>query len=542
MQNKTAVVANILARTYARNTTRIISSHRSGYAWAPANLALCKYWGKRNTELNLPLTASISISLGKKGTFTLIEQNDSATNDIYILNGKIIAPKTIFAKRLRAFLDLFRPTASTYYHIKTISTVPVAAGLASSASGYAALVLALNNLYDWNLTPQELSVLARLGSGSACRSLWHGFVEWDKGNDNSDDGMDSYAHPLPYVWKELRIGILMIDSSTKAISSRDAMLHTFQTSPLSSLWQEQSARDLAAIKEALESNNFELFGVTSEQNSLLMHALMQSARPPIMYSQPATLAAMQRVWDLRRAGIPAFFTQDAGPNLKLLFLEQHTPTIEKAFPEITIIAPFTAHENEDEKLIVVDENDNELSSGEKMEVHLRGTLHRAFSVVIFRRRHSDNKIELLLQQRATHKYHSVNLWTNTCCGHPRPNEETIVAATRRLKEEMGMEIGENYYVTALHEISAFSYRAELADSGLIENEIDHVFVGEVKFADRELFANKFIKINPQEVQNYCWIELEALRNNLALNPEKYTVWLNKVVEKISFSEYFTKEK
>ena len=177
-----------------------------------------------------------------------------------------------------------------------------------------------------------------------------------------------------------------------------------------------------------------------------------------------------------------------------------------------------------------------------MEVHLRGTLHRAFSVVIFRRRHSDNKIELLLQQRAAHKYHSANLWTNTCCGHPRPNEETIVAATRRLKEEMGMEIGENYYVTGLHEIGAFSYRAELADSGLIENEIDHVFVGEVKFADRELFANKFIKINPQEVQNYCWIELGALRNNLALNPEKYTVWLNKVVEKISFSEYFTKEK
>lgn len=157
-----------------------------------------------------------------------------------------------------------------------------------------------------------------------------------------------------------------------------------------------------------------------------------------------------------------------------------------------------------EKVILVDANDNDIGEMAKMEAHLKGKLHRAFSVFIF-----NTKGELLLQQRADDKYHSAGKWTNTCCSHPRPNEETLVAAHRRLMEEMGMKCDINH-------VFSFQYEAEVTAQGLIENEFDHVFFG---------VSDDTPNINPAEVATYKYVKMDDLSNDLKTNPNQYTAWL-----------------
>jgi diphosphomevalonate decarboxylase len=216
--------------------------------------------------------------------------------------------------------------------------IAVAAGFASSASGFAALVLALNNLFAWHLTKRELSILARLGSGSAARSLWLGFVEWHRGVNMN--GMDSYAEPLPDCWPGLCIGLLTISEAEKAISSREAMQRTVNTSVLYNSWPEKVAQDLKAIKQAINEQDFGLLGRAAEANALTMHATMLSSWPPICYFLSDTMAAMQHIWALRHQGLSLYFTQDAGPNLKLLFLERDTEDVRQFFPSIEVVPVF----------------------------------------------------------------------------------------------------------------------------------------------------------------------------------------------------------
>lgn len=160
--------------------------------FAPVNIALIKYWGKRDDQLNLPVTNSLSIALPTKGTTTTIRINHT-THDTYWLNGESVDKNSEFFNRLHYFCDLFRFHPSYHFDIDTKNNIPTAAGLASSASGFAALTLAFNQLFRLTLEKSELSILARLGSGSACRSLWDGCVEWEKGQ--REDGLDSFAHP-----------------------------------------------------------------------------------------------------------------------------------------------------------------------------------------------------------------------------------------------------------------------------------------------------------------------------------------------------------
>lgn len=320
---------------------RIVQSRmptrEKGLAFAPTNIALCKYWGKRNTELNLPETASLSVALPDKGAMTTLKLIDQA-NDVVILNGKEVPADTVFVKRVIEFLDLFRPELKWRLQIDINMNLPVAAGLASSASGFASLACALNDLFGWQLSQQQLSILARLGSGSAARSLWKGFVEWHAGIQQ--DGMDSFAEPLSIEWPQLRIGILSISNKEKQISSRDAMQRTVNSSILYSNWPKKVARDLVIIKQALQVKNFSLLGGTAESNALTMHATMLSSWPPVCYFLPETIAAMHKVWALREQGLEVYFTQDAGPNLKLLFLEEDAEKVRAAFPMIEIIKLF----------------------------------------------------------------------------------------------------------------------------------------------------------------------------------------------------------
>lgn len=480
-----------------------LEKRSEGYAFTPINIALCKYWGKRNTELNLPVTSSLSVTLGEKGALTRLTTTDTA--DEIIINNKLVTVTGI-----NEFLDRFRPKPNIHYKVVIDINIPVAAGLASSACIYASLVKALNNLYNWQLDETQLSILARLGSGSACRSLWNGFVEWEKGE--VEDGTDSHGYPLAQTWPELRIGIHIISMDTKPISSREAMQQTVATSSSYISWPDKVAKDMANIKRAIAAKDFNLFGKTVEANAIAMHATMADAMPPIIYALPETIAAMKKVRELRKAGMQIYFTQDAGPNLKLLFLEKDTEAVRQAFPDIEILALFA--DPNTEQVILVDKNDNAIGVAEKMAVHQKAQLHRAFSIFIYRKK--TNTIEILLQQRQQDKYHCGGLWSNTCCSHPRPNEDIFSAAQRRLQEEMG-------FVTNIYPAGKFQYIAKFPN-GLTENELDHVLIGTT-------YQQQF-QVNPKEVQNYKWMALSDLQNDLQQNPQHYTPWLAKALDTI----------
>jgi isopentenyl-diphosphate delta-isomerase len=166
--------------------------------------------------------------------------------------------------------------------------------------------------------------------------------------------------------------------------------------------------------------------------------------------------------------------------------------------------------NEDEKVILVDENDDMVGTMDKMEAHKQGLLHRAFSIFIF-----NSKGEMLLQQRAFTKYHSGGLWTNACCSHPLPGEKTQDAAQRRLMEELGFE-------TPIEKIFDFSYKADFKN-GLTENEFDHVFAGEYEGE---------LDINPDEVNDFIYKEVSEVKNEMQTEPQKFTAWFHIAFPKI----------
>ena len=303
-------------------------------AWAPSNIALVKYWGKRNVELNLPQTSSLSVSLGHLGTKTEIKRADK---DVVFLKDKDVT-NTKFAERLLKFLDFFRSATSDCFCIRTSNNFPTAAGFASSASGFAAFVKALNDIYDWNLGNKDLSILARMGSGSAARSIENGFVEWYRGD--RDDGLDSFAERLEKIWPELQVGVVTVAAVPKKTGSTEGMLRTQETSALYKAWPQKVKEDLKLVIEAIQHKDFELLGKTAENNALNMHATMVGAWPPLLYWQPETIVVFNKVWQLRQDGVPVYFTIDAGPNVKLLFQEKQTASVVNMFEKIEIIRPF----------------------------------------------------------------------------------------------------------------------------------------------------------------------------------------------------------
>ena len=312
--------------------------HEKGVGVAPSNIALCKYWGKRDAVLNLPMNGSLSISLGEKGTRTQIRR---VAADRFVLNGKAVAPDTAFAQRMSAFLDLFRDACrAPGFEVITENNIPTAAGLASSASGYAALVLALNDIAGWDLPRQLLSMLARLGSGSAARSLFSGFALWHRGE--RADGSDSFAESLEVNWRSFRVGILTLQESEKPISSREGMQRTVDTSPRYASWPARAAADLDRLQAAVRARDIEALGAIAEANALEMHATMREATPPVDYFLPETRATIARVKQLRAEGCPIYLTIDAGPNVKLLFDAEQSAAVERAFERVEIIAPFGA--------------------------------------------------------------------------------------------------------------------------------------------------------------------------------------------------------
>ncbi|MEP5761213.1 MAG: diphosphomevalonate decarboxylase [Litoreibacter sp.] len=322
---------------FARFLPNALSAPQDFTAYAPSNIALSKYWGKRDQALNLPLNSSLSISLRDWGSTTQISPSSDGHDRVW-LNDEELDAQTAFHSKVVAFVELFRRGQNLSLHIRTTNSIPTAAGLASSASGFAALTQALVGAFDIDLSKAQQSLLARFGSGSATRSIWHGFVRWDRGD--AADGSDSFARPLPITWPEFRIAIVPVDTGPKAQTSRDGMNHTVATSPLFPPWPARAEADCAQIEKALTDKNFVALGEIAEANALAMHATMLAARPALSYLKPQSWSVLERLWQARREGLSAFATMDAGANVKLLFLARNTADVENLFPEANVISPF----------------------------------------------------------------------------------------------------------------------------------------------------------------------------------------------------------
>jgi len=300
---------------------------------AHSNIALIKYWGKRDRKLNLPAVGSVSLTLDALYTETSVKFGPDHTRDTIILDGKEASPRV--QKRTSHFLDIIRKITDTNQRafIRSSNNFPTAAGLASSASGFAALTHASLTALGATVTPREMSGIARQGSGSAARSIFGGFVEMHKGS--KPDGADSVAVQL-YAENHLdiRLLIVVISEEKKATGSTMGMIETEQTSPFYPAWVNTADTDIQEMKSALAAKDFARIGVLSEHSCLKMHATALAARPGILYWNKGTISVMHAVRDIRKAGTPVYFTIDAGPQVKVLCLPEY---VEQVIDELNTI-------------------------------------------------------------------------------------------------------------------------------------------------------------------------------------------------------------
>ena len=318
-----------------KDTASKNSETKNSTAFAPSNIALVKYWGKKDLILNQPTNDSVSISLKHLGAETSIKllNNNNICHDKIILNNKIIDPKNKFCTRLSNFIDLFRDNNSNnnkiYFEINTKLNIPMGCGVASSACGFAAITKALDKLFQWNLSKQDLSKISQIGSGSAARSLWDGFVHWQRDGD---------AYPLTELkWPDLNIGLCIVTDKPKKIGSTEAMLRTQKTAPEYNKWPEYAQSLIQPIISAIKSQDFKAFGEISEECAIRMHELIHSCSPVINYDIHKTIELKKLIHKLRKSGIPVYFTQDAGPNIKLLFQKQDAEKIKSYINNMIII-------------------------------------------------------------------------------------------------------------------------------------------------------------------------------------------------------------
>ena len=277
-------------------------------ASANTNIALIKYWGKVDESLTIPATSSLSLTLDGTWTTTTVSfDGGSDGEDAVTINGS--SPGGTQLSRVTRFLDLVRELSgqTARASVTSSSTVPLAAGLASSAAGFAALAAAASRAAGLHLDDRSLSRLARRGSGSATRSIWNAGVDDDT----------SYAEPVESAL-DLAMVVAVVSDRRKTISSRKAMRETMSASPLYPAWVEASREDLRTALAAVRSGDLPALGEVVEANALGMHATMIASRPGIMYWMPQTVEALHAIRDMRGEGLPVWATIDAGPNVKAL--------------------------------------------------------------------------------------------------------------------------------------------------------------------------------------------------------------------------------
>jgi len=282
-------------------------------AVAHPNIALVKYWGKADAARNLPAVGSISITLDTLTTTTSVRFDPGLDGDRFVLDGEVSSPAR--SSRVHECLELFRrrrpelPPAE----VTSANSFPTAAGLASSAAGFAALVTAVDAALGSPFSRDELADIARRCSGSSPRSLVGGFVEL------ALSGEDTRLRPLLAAgdWP-LEVVVAVTSNAAKTVGSSAGMEHTRSTSPYYRSWLETSPGDLEAAREAILGRDLEALAAVAEASCLAMHAVTMAARPGLVYFNGATVDCLHRVRALRREGTAVFFTVDAGPQLKAI--------------------------------------------------------------------------------------------------------------------------------------------------------------------------------------------------------------------------------
>ena len=290
-------------------------------ARAHPNIALIKYWGKADVADNLPAVPSLSVTLAELCTETRVEP---ATTQQFLLNGE----PTDDAK-LSAFLERVQQEHSIPpLRIESQNNFPTAAGLASSASGFAALVTALNAACELNWSDAELSFWARVGSGSAPRSLYGPFAQITE-PDYLAEGIDSAAMP------ELSVVVAITSRAVKATSSSSGMRASRDTSPYYTAWCESAAADLRAAQAAVAAGDFAGLADAAQHSCMKMHAVMLSTRPPLRYWNAATVGCLDAIDSLQADGVPVFASIDAGPQVKAICVADAAPRVAAELSEVT---------------------------------------------------------------------------------------------------------------------------------------------------------------------------------------------------------------
>jgi diphosphomevalonate decarboxylase len=318
---------------------------------APVNIAVIKYWGKRDPSLNLPTNSSLSVTLSQSDLRTHTTASCSPSygpHDTLLLNG---SPQDVSGARTQACFRELRALrkemedadpslpklSSQPLKIVSENNFPTAAGLASSAAGFAALVRAIANLYALPASPTELSRIARQGSGSACRSLFGGYVGWEQGA--AADGSDSVAFQVAPAshWPDMRALILVVSAAKKGVSSTTGMQTTVATSTLfQSRARETVPRRMEEMIKAVQERDFETFGRVTMMDSNSFHATCLDTYPPIFYLNDVSRAAIKAVEAINKAAgkIIAAYTFDAGPNAVVYYLEENEKKVAGVFKAV----------------------------------------------------------------------------------------------------------------------------------------------------------------------------------------------------------------
>ena len=291
-------------------------------AQAQPNIALIKYWGKSEIASNLPAVDSLSLTLENLHTEMSVSFAEDLVADRLEVNGE---PAVAMLPRVSACLDMVCGQGRARADIKSTSNFPIAAGLASSASAFAALVVAADSAIGGERDRLTLARMAGRASGSAARSLYGGIVTLNKvGNE-----INLQEISQPHEWP-LSVVIAVTEEGPKPVSSGAAMIRSAETSPFYSTWIDRQGEDLEAAVTAVARRDFSSLAMVAEHNCLKMHSVTWTSRPPVVYWNSATIACLETVRRLQSDGYPVFFTIDAGPQVKAVCLPEAVTTVERA--------------------------------------------------------------------------------------------------------------------------------------------------------------------------------------------------------------------
>lgn len=308
-------------------------------ALAHPNIAFIKYWGNRDDNLRLPQNGSVSMNLAGLHTHTRVSFDPAFTSDSFTLNHLVQTGASL--ARVSAFLNLVREKAAKpwYAQVESANNFPTGAGIASSAAAFAALALAAASALGLELSEAQLSALARKGSGSACRSIPSGYVEWLPGSSDED----SYAVTLapPSHWDLVDCIAVMKDTHKVTGSSEGHQIAN--TSPLQAARVSGAPDRLQRCRQALLARDFDALAAVVELDSNLMHAVMMTSNPALFYWEPASVEIMKAVPGWRREGLAACYTLDAGPNVHVLCAATDAPMVKSRLEQIpSVIQVLTA--------------------------------------------------------------------------------------------------------------------------------------------------------------------------------------------------------